>query len=159
MLRLNNIAEFKDLQHRMKTPSGRPITSSVPAYNQESKVSVYDINPVPKPRMTRSDKWNKRKCVVQYRDYCDQVRAAGIIIPESGSTITFMIPMPESWTAKKKKEMLGAPHQTKPDKDNLEKALLDACYKSDAHIWDSRVIKRWGYTGQIIIKSYNNKVF
>ena len=48
--------------------------------------------------------------------------------------------------------MDGQPHQQTPDKDNLEKALLDAlCPDGDARIWDGRVTKRWGYKGQIII--------
>ncbi len=47
--------------------------------------------------------------------------------------------------------MAGKPHQQKPDKDNLEKALMDAIYADDAHIWDSRVTKRWGEEGKIII--------
>lgn len=129
-----------------------PGTGAIPAYGQTGGNKVYDIEPCPKPRMTRSDKWNKRDCVLRYRTFCDQVRAAGIQVPESGATITFVLPMPKTWSKKKKAEMLGQPHQTTPDKDNLEKALLDACYKNDAHIWDSRVIKRWGYSGQIIIR-------
>jgi len=151
-LRLNNIAEFEDLQNRLKTPSGKPITSAIPEFKQKGNCMIYDIEPVPKPRMTQSDKWKQRPCVMQYRSFCDKVRAAGIKVPEAGATITFILPMPLSWPKKKKLEMLGMPHQTTPDKDNLEKALLDACYKQDSHVWDSRVIKRWGYTGQIIIR-------
>ncbi|MGP0674847.1 RusA family crossover junction endodeoxyribonuclease, partial [Citrobacter freundii] len=45
----------------------------------------------------------------------------------------------------------GKPHQTKPDFDNMMKALMDAIYEDDAHIWDSRVTKLWGERGQIII--------
>lgn len=37
--------------------------------------------------------------------------------------------------------MNGKPHQSKPDKDNLERALLDALFEDDAHIWDSRARK------------------
>jgi Holliday junction resolvase RusA-like endonuclease len=48
--------------------------------------------------------------------------------------------------------MDGKPHQSKPDKDNLEKALMDALFTDDSHIWDSRVTKLWGKEGQIIIK-------
>ncbi|MCY4883811.1 RusA family crossover junction endodeoxyribonuclease, partial [Salmonella enterica subsp. enterica serovar 1,4,[5],12:i:-] len=39
----------------------------------------------------------------------------------------------------------------KPDFDNMVKALMDAIYEDDAHIWDSRVTKLWGEKGQIII--------
>lgn len=40
----------------------------------------------------------------------------------------------------------------KTDKDNLEKALLDAIFDDDSRIWDGRVTKVWGVKGQIIIK-------
>jgi Holliday junction resolvase RusA-like endonuclease len=59
--------------------------------------------------------------------------------------------MPSSWSKKKRQAMAGKPHQQKPDKDNLEKALMDAIYADDSHIWDSRVTKLWGEEGQIII--------
>lgn len=36
-LRLNNITEFEALQKRLKTPSGIPITSAVPEFNQQNK--------------------------------------------------------------------------------------------------------------------------
>lgn len=39
----------------------------------------------------------------------------------------------------------------KPDFDNMMKALMDALYEDDAHIWDSRVTKLWGEKGQIVI--------
>ncbi|MBG3071635.1 RusA family crossover junction endodeoxyribonuclease, partial [Proteus mirabilis] len=49
-------------------------------------------------------------------------------------------------------EMNGKPHQQKPDKDNLEKALLDAIFDDDSRVWDGRVTKVWGERGQIIIQ-------
>ncbi|MBG3071584.1 RusA family crossover junction endodeoxyribonuclease, partial [Proteus mirabilis] len=49
-------------------------------------------------------------------------------------------------------EMNGKPHQQKPDKDNLEKALLDAIFDDDSRVWDGRVTKVWGKRGQIIIQ-------
>jgi len=115
---------------------------------------IYNITPTPAPRMTRSDKWKKRPCVMRYFKFRDAVKAAGIKIPDSGSHIIFIIPMPKSWGKKKKFAMNGKPHQVRPDKDNLEKALLDSIFKEDAHIWDSRVTKVWGYAGMIEI-NYN----
>ena len=111
----------------------------------------YNITPIPKPRMTQRDKWKKRPCVERYYSFKDQVRLLGIKIPESGSHITFIIPMPKSWSKKKKNQFRFQPHQQTPDKDNLEKALLDAVFESDAHIWDSRVTKIWGDKGRILI--------
>lgn len=112
----------------------------------------YPIKPEPKPRMTRSDKWNKRDCVLRYRAYCDEVRARKVYLPEHGARVTFILPMPKSWSAKKKTAMAGTPHQQKPDNDNLLKALCDALYADDSGIWDVRITKLWGYDGEIIIK-------
>ncbi len=112
---------------------------------------IYNITPVSKPRQTRSDKWNKRPCVVNYRAFADECRLKKVHIPESGAHITFYIPMPKSWSKKKAQEMDGKPHQQTPDKDNLEKALMDAVLKQDCMVWDSRVSKRWAREGYIEI--------
>ena len=40
--------------------------------------------------------------------------------------------------------MNGQAHQQKPDADNMIKALMDALFTDDAHIWDFRVTKVWG---------------
>lgn len=64
----------------------------------------YTITPVPKPRMTQSDRWRKRKCVLKYFAFKDKVRELNIIIPESGSRIVFILPMPDSWSKKKKRK-------------------------------------------------------
>ena len=112
---------------------------------------VYDIKPNTKPRMTRSDKWKQRPCVMQYRAFKDEVRLKKVYLPEAYHII-FVIPMPKSWSKKKHLEMLYKPHKQTPDKDNLEKALLDALYCDDSHVWDGRVTKIWGYDGQIIVK-------
>ena len=45
--------------------------------------------------------------------------------------------------------MRGSPHQQKPDKDNLEKGLLDAVLDEDCRVWDSRITKIWGDQGKI----------
>lgn len=101
--------------------------------------------------MTRSDKWKKRDSVLRYRAFKDEVRLRGIQLPESGYHVIFVLPMPKSWSKKKMAEMNGKPHQQKPDKDNLEKALLDSIFEDDCRIWDGRVSKIWGYEGKIIV--------
>ncbi len=73
-------------------------------------------------------------------------------VPESGAHITFVLPMPPSWSKKKRDAMDGQPHQQKPDLDNLKKSLLDALFEDDSHIWDARTSKVWGETGMIIIE-------
>ena len=111
----------------------------------------YDVTPIPKPRMTKSDAWKKRACVQRYWAYKDEVKFNNIRVPECGYWIIFIMPMPKSWSKKIKEKMVGRPHQQKPDKDNLEKALLDAIWQDDAHIWDGRVSKVWGYEGKIVV--------
>jgi len=112
---------------------------------------IYDITPMRKPRMTQRDKWHKRKATSDYWAFKAEVKLKRVIVPESGSHVTFVMPMPKSWSKKKKAEMKGEPHQQTPDIDNLTKALLDAIYDDDSGIWDIRTTKIWGDTGQIKI--------
>jgi Holliday junction resolvase RusA-like endonuclease len=114
-------------------------------------VKTFLVDPVGKPRMTRSDRWNKRPAVLQYRAFCDEVRAQadGWQFPESGAQVMFWIPMPASWSGKKKERMAGAPHQQTPDVDNCLKALLDALHVEDKGVYDVRTTKRWARTGWI----------
>jgi len=117
---------------------------------------TYPITGMGKPRATQRDKWNPSKAVQKYRLFADTVRLYDINIPDAGYHITFVLPMPKSWAKKKRAAMDGKPHQQKPDKDNLEKALLDAARKGhvsdDCTIWDGRVSKLWGETGAVIIE-------
>ncbi|MDU3478938.1 MAG: RusA family crossover junction endodeoxyribonuclease [Citrobacter sp.] len=92
-------------------------------------MKTYDITPMGKPRMTRADKWKKRPEVLRYRAFCDEVRLQGVELRESGSHVTFILPMPASWSKKKRAELNGKPHQAKPDFDNMMKALMDAIYE------------------------------
>jgi len=113
----------------------------------------YPITPVPKPRQTQRDKWRPSKATKRYRAFADEVRAHGVRIPESGAHVTFVMPMPVSWSKRARARMDGRPHQQKPDKDNLEKACLDALYGDDSGVWDLRVTKVWGAKGEIIVET------
>lgn len=117
----------------------------------------YIITPVGKPRMTRRDKWKQRPSVMRYRMFCDEARLHDIQVPENGAHITFVLPMPKSWSKKKRAAMDGQPHQVKPDLDNLTKSLLDALFEDDSHIWGARTSKVWGETGMIIIENIGEK--
>lgn len=122
-------------------------------------VKIYPITPVAKCRMTRRDKWldPPRPGVAKYRAFKDQVRAAGVKLPYFGAHVTFYIPMPRSWSKKKKKEVIGRPHVIRPDFDNLIKALSDAVYDEDCMIWDVRITKRWADEGAIEIFTEEEK--
>jgi Holliday junction resolvase RusA-like endonuclease len=114
-------------------------------------MTIYNITPVAKPRMTQSDRWKKRPATTKYWQYKDDIRKLGVKLPESNFWVKFYIPMPSSWSNKKKAQYNLQPHQQRPDKDNLEKALYDAVLDEDCRIWDSRVSKYWAYEGSIEI--------
>ena len=112
----------------------------------------YDIEPCTKPRQTRADKWKQRPCVMKYRAFADHARLLGIEIT-AGDAVTFVLPMPKSWSKKKRAEMLDQYHTQTPDLDNLLKAIMDATNKRDEHISHFAALKKvWGETGKIIIK-------
>lgn len=120
---------------------------------------IYRIEPVPAPRMTRSDRWKKRTCVLKYFAFRAEVKLKNVILPDQGVHVIFHMPMPKSWSAKKKREMCGAAHQQRPDVDNLFKALADSVYDEDSHIFDVRISKFWcNPPGCIEIKPINEKV-
>lgn len=119
--------------------------------------TIYDIDPVPKPRQTRSSKWKTSDREARYYDFKDDIIRTHTTLPEKGYHVLFVLKMPKSWSDKKKNRMRHKPHKQTPDKDNLEKALLDAIFHknskegNDSHIWDGRVSKVWGDNGKIII--------
>lgn len=114
------------------------------------KVELDDI--MGKPRMTQRDKFIKRPIAQRYWAFKDELRIRGVKIPECGYHLIAVIPMPHSWTGKKKADMNGRPHQQTPDKDNVEKGILDALYQNDASVWDGRVTKFWGEKPCLYIK-------
>jgi Holliday junction resolvase RusA-like endonuclease len=112
------------------------------------------INPVAKPRMTRSDAWKKRTCVTKYWDFKKElIRLFGeneITIKDT-LHIEFHIPMPESWSKKKKYEKQKDWHDQKPDIDNLIKAVLDAILSEDCKVHSVYARKFWAKEGSIVI--------
>ena len=121
-------------------------------------IKTIELAPNTKPRMTKRDQWKKRPCVEQYWEYKDRLQelfnAEDLPIPY---LLLFVIPMPTSWSKRKRLSLKGKPCEITPDKDNLEKAFLDALFgknsaiKNDAHIYDGRPLKVWGETGRIVV--------
>ena len=115
---------------------------------------LLNIIPVSKPRMTRRDKWLKpaRPSVAKYWSYKAELQLNKVSLPECHH-VTFVLPMPKSWSLKKKKSLCGKPHTQTPDADNLIKGLWDAIYKQDCGIWDFRATKLWGAEGMIKVEA------
>jgi hypothetical protein len=111
----------------------------------------YDITPMGAPRMTRRDKWAKRPVVMRYFALRDEIRASGMVITD-WSFVTFGIPMPDSWSKRKKAEFLGKPHRNRPDCDNLWKFLGDSIFQEDCHISRIQCRKIWAEKGFIEVE-------
>lgn len=113
------------------------------------EIIEYPITPVAKPRMTRADRWKHRPIVDRYMTFKDLVRYHRVEYC-IGDGVVFGIPVPKSWSKAKKKVHINQPHEHTPDIDNLLKALFDALYENDAHIWKvGRLEKRWADEGYI----------
>ncbi len=132
--------------------------------DHKRKYCIIDIIPMGAPRMTQRDKWftnpnhvdpkkRQRPVVTKYFDFKNslvyQCKKIGF---ELGDTIDIvcLIPMPDSWSKKKKERMNGLPHKVKPDWDNVAKGIQDALKKSDSSVWKASIEKRWAYNGSII---------
>lgn len=126
---------------------------------------LFDVIPMGKPRMTQRDrmytnpnhkdpKKRQRKAVTEYLEFKNRIQAcAQELNYQMGDTIDvlFLIPMPKSWSQKKRLQMEKMPHKQTPDVDNLTKALMDALNKDDSNVWKTNVEKRWAFNGSIII--------
>ena len=125
----------------------------------------FDIVPYPAPRMTRSDKWKtdinhpdpkkrQRLCVHKYFKFREEL---GWLCKKNNYTlgeklnIVFVLPMPETWSNKKKAAMENEPHKNKPDLDNLCKAFADSFGKDDGFVYMINAAKYWGHKGSITI--------
>lgn len=112
------------------------------------------INPTPKPRMTRSDKWKKRPCVLRYRAFSDELRYKLNKFELSDNyKVTFGVALPKSYSKKKALDLEGKKHQLTPDLDNLIKALQDSLMKQDNKVHKIIASKVWSKEGFIEIEN------
>ena len=147
-------AQVKGKAPKIPPLARKPVGTLSKARKQDESgmIKRYQITPIPKPRLTRQGRFTDR--AKRYYQFAEDVREFGIQVPESGAKLSFFIPMPKSWTKKKKAHMIGTPHQQTPDIDNLIKAVLDAIYEDDKVVWDIRASKHWavGPVGAIWVR-------
>ena len=119
------------------------------------------IIPVSKPRMTRADTWKKRPCVTRYWAYKDElnekIKELDVKVQDE-LFLEFYMPMPKSWSKKKKLDLLNKPHQQKPDIDNLVKGVMDAIFKEDSHVHTIYAKKIWSNEASMTFISGKNLV-
>lgn len=129
------------------------------------KYYLFDIVPMGAVRMTQSDRWKinpnhhnilqrQRPEVTRYFAFKRTIKeqaAKMAYVQENTLEIVFLVPMPNSWSKKKKQRQNRMPVKTKPDIDNYVKAFLDALLTEDGHIWKIIAEKRYAYKGSIIV--------
>ena len=114
---------------------------------------ILELAPFAKPRMTQRDRWGKRQIVKDYFAFRDSVRQQikDLLALQNNNDkksweeldIGFFVPMPKSWSKKKKLLMAGTPHKQRPDLDNYIKGLLDALLEEDCIVWRISARKIW----------------
>ena len=112
----------------------------------------YPKTAIAKPRMTQADSWKKSPVVLRYWDYKYDIKNWGFqndFKLKEEIYVKFYIPMPKSWSIKKKAQMLYTPHQQRPDIDNLLKGLMDAFLDEDSHVHTVYAQKFWDNEGSI----------
>jgi len=111
-----------------------------------------DIIPLGKPRMTRSDRWKGRSCVNSYWAFKDELRYrlgnSNVPLPHQIKGVSWLayFPIPKSWSKKKRAEVSGRLfpiHQVKPDRDNIDKAILDSLFGNDSGVAIGLTGKFW----------------
>ena len=129
------------------------------------KFYLFDVVPMGAVRMTQSDKWKtnpnhldplkrQRKVVQRYFNMknivMQQAKEMGYVLDKTIDAV-FLLPMPDSWSLKKKRRMNKMRHEVKPDWDNLAKGFCDALCKNDQQIYFGKIEKRWAFRGSIIV--------
>lgn len=116
--------------------------------------------PPGKPRMTRQDRWKKRPATDRYWAWANAIKeAVGNSIPEAASvallnwTAYFEPPTSKSWPKKRRIAAIGTLHRAKPDRDNIDKAVLDCLWPDgDSAIAAGTIRKFWDWTPRIEIE-------
>lgn len=90
-------------------------------------------------RLLRLEKYNDYKLNLSAECKRKQFK-----FPPQGASICFFVPVPKSWSGKKKKLYHGKFHQSRPDLDNYLKAMTDALLVEDKYIAHyGELSKRW----------------
>ena len=96
------------------------------------------LRPAGLKRLLRLERYNQYKI-----DLLATALQKKVSLPEQGGHLVFYIPVPKTWKKYKKEQMHMQLHQSKPDIDNLTKAVLDSLLSEDKHIADIHLTKKW----------------
>lgn len=146
---------------------GNPIEINEEKYkiDYSRKFYLFDIIPTSAPRMSQSDKWKtnpnhqdpkkrQREVVTKYFAFKDNLRWQAKQMNyefKNYLDIVFIVPIPNSFSEKKKERLNGTPVKTKPDIDNYVKAFMDSLKSEDGDVWFIKAIKVYGFKGSILV--------
>jgi Holliday junction resolvase RusA-like endonuclease len=90
----------------------------------------------------------RKKYIERYNQYKEDLRNEAsdknFIIPDHNWSVVFFVPVPKSWTKKKKAQQHLKLHRPRPDIDNFLKALFDPLKTQDSSIAHLNGLeKRW----------------
>lgn len=115
--------------------------------------------PSPRPRFRNAGKFVQTYMPTSYTKHKDfiQKQMPKLMTDKSLKiTLLFEIPMANSWSNKKKLQLLKRPHTAKPDIDNLLKTVLDAAngyvWIDDGQVFELHTKKIYSDTPKIKIK-------
>jgi Holliday junction resolvase RusA-like endonuclease len=131
---------------------------------------LFDVIPMGAVRMTQSDRWKlnpnhkdplkrQREVVTRYFEFKDKIKAQSTEMKFKLSgvlEIVFLVPMPFTWSEKKKVKHNKQPVKTRPDIDNYVKAFMDALEFEDGFVWKIIAEKRYAFKGSILV--YENYI-
>lgn len=89
-------------------------------------------------RLKRLEKYNNYKI-----NLLTEAKRKKFEIPPVGLSVTFYLPVPKSWSKKKREAYHGAYHQNRIDIDNLGKGFFDALVAEDKFIANVTLTKKW----------------
>ena len=93
------------------------------------RIPRHKLRPAGLKRLERIERYNQYKI-----DLLALCKSKGFTLPSQGLCIAFFIPVPKSWSKKKKAMYHGTLHQSTPDIDNLVKATFDSITAQDKYI-------------------------
>lgn len=139
------------------------------------KVYTFDIEPMGYVRSNAKSHWTNPR-VAKYHVYKSYLQTLmkhqKFVMPSSNYWIKFYMSAPKSWSKKKFNSKLNKECISKPDKDNLEKAFLDAYFykpkgskfnlvngdtRNDSCVWHGGVTKVWAEKGKIEVYVIEDK--
>lgn len=109
----------------------------------------------PAPRQSQRDRWRPSPSTLRYRAAKDELRRLLPLERLPGAIeLIFVLPLPKQVKGGKKARaaLIGQPHESKPDTDNLTKFFKDT-YGSDSHVYYEAARKIWGEEPAIFFRA------